>query len=97
MLSKRNEFIKEASNTVYRLSQEEQIRLQCEAREDYYRRQLTVQNIMKRQEEEIAQLTSEKAAWEQEKASLESEKAALEKQLSDALKAVDTLTAKGNG
>lgn len=83
MLSKRNEFINEASNTVYRLSQEEQIRLQCEAREDYYRRQLTVQNIMKRQEEQIAQLTSEKAA--------------LEKQLSDALKTVDTLTAKGNG
>lgn len=83
MLSKRNEFIKEASNTVYRLSQEEQIRLQCEAREDYYRRQLTVQNIMKRQEEEIAQLTSEKAA--------------LEQQLSDALKAIDTLTVKGNG
>ncbi len=37
MLAKDNNYISDATSTVYRLSQEEMIRLQCEAREDYYR------------------------------------------------------------
>lgn len=41
MLAQNNEYIREASNTVYQLSHEEEIRLQCEAREDYYRLQLS--------------------------------------------------------
>ena len=41
MLAAQNEYIKEASTTIYQLSQEEAIRQQCEAREDYYRRQRT--------------------------------------------------------
>lgn len=40
MLAKNNDYISDAASTVYRLSQEEMIRLQCEAREDYYRTQL---------------------------------------------------------
>lgn len=39
MLAQKDECIRDASNTIYHLSQEEKIRLQCEAREDYYRRQ----------------------------------------------------------
>ena len=39
MLAKDNASISDAASTVYRLSQEEMIRLQCEAREDYYRTQ----------------------------------------------------------
>ena len=39
MLAQKDECIMDASNTIYHLSQEEKIRLQCEAREDYYRRQ----------------------------------------------------------
>ena len=38
MLSQNNEYLKEASETVYHLTQEEKVRLQCQAREDYYRR-----------------------------------------------------------
>ena len=43
MLAEKNESIAEATETVYKLSEEEMIRLQCEAREDYYRRQRDVQ------------------------------------------------------
>lgn len=43
MLAEKNESIAEATETVYKLSQEEMIRLQCEAREDYYRRERTIQ------------------------------------------------------
>lgn len=39
MLAQKDECIMDASNIIYHLSQEEKIRLQCEAREDYYRRQ----------------------------------------------------------
>lgn len=53
MLAKQNDFINEASATVYQLSQEEQIRLQCQAREDYYRRQRAVQYNMDKQKETI--------------------------------------------
>ena len=48
MLAKQNQFINEASATIYQLSQEELIRLQCEAREDYYRRQREVQHKLER-------------------------------------------------
>lgn len=53
MLAKQNDFINEASATVYQLSQEEQIRLQCQAREDYYRRQRAIQYNMDKQKETI--------------------------------------------
>ena len=42
MLAQKDDTIKEASNTIYQLSQEEKIRLQCEAREDYYRRECRI-------------------------------------------------------
>lgn len=43
MLAEKNESIAEATETIYKLTEEEKIRLQCEAREDYYRRQKDVQ------------------------------------------------------
>lgn len=62
MLAKENDYIKEAASTVYQLSQEELIRLQCEAREDYYRTQRDIQYVMEQQsaqlEEKNAQLES---------------------------------------
>ena len=55
MLAQKNEFINEASATIYQLSQEETIRLQCEAREDYYRRQRSVQSMIEEQKEQLAE------------------------------------------
>ncbi len=53
MLAKENEYIRDAASTVYRLSQEETIRLQCEAREDYYRTQRDIRYVMERQSAEL--------------------------------------------
>ncbi|MDE6925918.1 MAG: Rpn family recombination-promoting nuclease/putative transposase [Acetatifactor sp.] len=55
MLAQNDDYIKDASNTIYQLSQEEQIRLQCEAREDHYRRLRRIA----RQHEEINELTTQ--------------------------------------
>jgi len=43
MLATKNEYISEASETLYQLSAEERIRLQCEAQEDYYRNQRDIE------------------------------------------------------
>ena len=50
MLAEKNDAIAEAAETVYKLSEEEMIRLQCEAREDYYRRQRDAEILRERQE-----------------------------------------------
>lgn len=69
MLAKDNNYISDAASTVYRLSQEEMIRLQCEAREDYYRTQLDLKHEMERRDAEI-----EKRGVEIEKRDAEIEK-----------------------
>lgn len=60
MLAKNNQAIDEAASTVYQLSQEERIRLECEAREDYYRRQRSVQSQIKELTAEKEQIKAEK-------------------------------------
>lgn len=50
MLAQNNEYIEEAADTVFRLCQDERVRMECEAREDYYRTQLGIQQMMDRQE-----------------------------------------------
>lgn len=58
MLAKENPDIQAAIGTVYQLSRDEKIRQQCEAREDFYRRELDRQlqnEHMKEMEQEIAQ------------------------------------------
>ena len=53
MLAENNEYIRQASETVYQLTQEEAIRQQCEAREDYYRRQRGLNDMLKSQASKI--------------------------------------------
>ena len=57
MLAQNNSFLAEAVETVYQLSAEESIRLQCEAREDYYKQQRYIQHKMDR----LAQLEEREA------------------------------------
>lgn len=47
------QFNTEIVETIYKLSEEENIRLQCEAREDYYRRQRDAQILRERQEQKM--------------------------------------------
>lgn len=53
MIAANNEYIKTASETIYKLSQTEKIRLQCEAREDYHRRQRSIQLTMEETKAEL--------------------------------------------
>ncbi len=55
MLSKSNEYLQEAVSTAYQLSQDERIRQQCEAREEYYRIENTRKLRLERAEEKVIQ------------------------------------------
>ncbi len=81
MNAKQDEIMNDASDTIYQLSKDEMIRLQCEAREDYYRRQRSVQY-------QIQQLTDKNTA-------LQNENDVLQKQLSDARKIIDSMKNSG--
>ena len=56
MLAQDNKYFKEASETVYQLTQEEEIRQQCLAREDYNRTMKGIENNLAAQRREIATL-----------------------------------------
>ena len=80
MLAENNEYLKEATETVYELSQEEQIRMQCEAREDYNRRMLGIGRTLARQTRELKEkdaIIAEKDLTIAEKDSALSEQAAI--------------------
>lgn len=70
MLAKDNTYIADAASTAYQLSQEEMIRLQCEAREDYYRTQLGLKYEMEKREAEIESLSAENRNLSAEKEKL---------------------------
>lgn len=69
MLADKNESIAEAAETVYKLSEAEMVRLQCEAREDYYRRQRDAQILREKAEREKQALkaTNERLTAENQK------------------------------
>ena len=59
MLAQNNEYIKEAADTIFRLCQDERVRMECQAREDHYRTQLGIQQMMDRQAAEIQSRNAE--------------------------------------
>lgn len=59
MIAEKNESILNAANTVWKLTQEEQIRQQCEAREDYRRRQLAIQHRFDKLNQQLKQQTQQ--------------------------------------
>ena len=61
MLAQDNNYFKEASETVYQLTQEEQIRQQCLAREDYNRTMKGIENNLAAQKHEITTLKADLA------------------------------------
>ncbi len=76
MLANSDPNMQEAATTVYRLSKEEKIRQQCEAREDYYRRTVGRERLLKETLVELEKTTAERdrSAAELEKAVAELEK-----------------------
>lgn len=92
MLSPKNEYIGEAVETVYQLSQEEKIRMQCEAREDYYRTQRGWQGMLDEQKDrlrEMDHLLAERDVMLREKEDMLKERDSMLKKQDDILKKKD--------
>lgn len=70
MLAQNNETLKDAASTVYQLTAEERIRMECEAREDYYRTQKDIQNMIDETNAKYEAATAEKEALTAELARL---------------------------
>ena len=73
MLSQNNEYLNEASETVYHLTQEAKVRLQCQAREDYYWRMKGIQEKFEHYKAERIQSDAEIADLKQQIAALKKE------------------------
>ena len=85
MLAQKDGMIKEATDTIIQLTQDEQIRQRCEARADYLYWQKVEENYKKELEEKVEKLTDEKQqllASNEEKDALIAE---LKKQLQQAV------------
>ena len=97
MLSPKNEYIGEAVETVYQLSQEEKIRMQCEAREDYYRTQRGWQGMLDEQKDrlrEMDHLLAERDVMLREKEDMLKEKDGILKEKDSMLKERDSMLKK---
>lgn len=98
MLTVKNEFISEAAETLYKLTANDQIRRQCEDREEYYRIQRTVARDqqcaleqLEHTRSELADTVSELAGTKSELADTKSELAGTKSELADAQKQIAEL------
>ena len=84
MLATNNTIIENAAETIYRLSADEAIREQCEAREDYYRLQRTIQKEIEQQktqiEEQKTQIEEQKTQIDEQKTQINRQQSQLEQQ-----------------
>ena len=55
MVAAKNRMIDDAATTIYQLTADERIRQQCEAREDYLRRQRGIQEMLEEQRQQLAE------------------------------------------
>lgn len=82
MLAEQSDFLREASEAYYRLSADEKIRLQCEAREEYEREQRFIKRRMQQLEETEEKLVeNEQKLVESEQKLVESEQRLAERDL----------------
>ena len=84
MLASNNSMIENAAETIYRLSADEAIREQCEAREDYYRLQRTVQKEIEQQktqlDEQKTQIDEQKTQIDEQKTQIDEQKTQIDEQ-----------------
>ena len=93
MLAQNNNYFKEASETVYELTQEEQIRQQCLAREDYNRTMKGIENNFAAQKHEIATLKADLANANQQISEQSQQLSEKDQQLSDYQQHIQALEA----
>jgi len=86
MLANNNSIIENAAETIYRLSADEAIREQCEAREDYYRLQRTIQKEIDQQKTQIdeqrTQIDEQRTQIDQQRTQIDEQRTQIDQQQS---------------
>lgn len=62
MLAEKNEYLNEASETIFQLSADEQIKKRCRDREEYYQDLRNYERVIEEMKNTIADITAEKEA-----------------------------------
>ena len=83
MLAQDNHYFKEASETVYELTQEERIRQQCLAREDYNRTMKGIENDFAALKADLADVNQQLSEKDQQLSAYQQHIQALEAQLAE--------------
>ncbi len=91
MLASKNQEIDEAATTIYQISEDERIRQQCEAREDYIRRQNGMRRRMEKAEAIAAEERAKKEKAEERAAKAEERAAEAATQLAEKDDVIDVL------
>ena len=73
MVAAKNRMIDDAATTIYQLTADERIRQQCEAREDYLRRQRGIQQMLEEQRQQLAEKDQKLTEQEQQLTAMKSE------------------------
>ena len=97
MIAENNEFMQEATETLYALNADELIRQQCLAREDYYRTQNTYDKVINDQAQMILNQELEIESLNGEKAALTAENDSLTAEINGLTAENDSLTAEIDG
>ncbi len=83
MAAAKNRMIDDAATPIYQLTEEERIRQQCEAREDYMRRQRGIQQLLEEQRQQLAEKDRQLAEMDQQIAELKQQIAELKQQIAE--------------
>ena len=83
MVAAKNRMIDDVATTIYQLTEDERIRQQCEAREDYMRRQRGIQQLLEEQRQQLAEKDRQLAEMDKQIAELDQQIAELKQQIAE--------------
>ena len=91
MVAAKNQMIDDAATTIYQLTADERIRQQCEAREDYLRRQRWIQKMLEEQRQQLAEKDQQLTEKDQKLTEQEQQLTAMKSELEEAKKRLQEL------
>jgi len=91
MVAAKNRTIDDAATTIYQLTADERIRQQCEAREDYLRRQRGIQKMLEEQRQQLAEKDQQLTEKDQKLTEQEQQLTAMKSELEEANKRLQEL------
>ena len=91
MVAAKNRMIDDAATTIYQLTADERIRQQCEAREDYLRRQRGIQEMLEEQRQQLAEKDQKLTEQEQQLTEKDRQLTAMKSELEEANKRLQEL------